>query len=222
MEVPLKIEYRNIKYPRLEFKGLQLHIILPLNTANPTQIINRNKAWIEKKWNKIKEATKNFSGNEEFMIFGEKYKIEKTNNHKTTINHKQRRIIINLQSQKHKEKIIHQLKKILKERLEAIINEYSTTMNIKPRKIIIRRQKTRWGSCSNIGNINLNLKLVCIPEEMIRYVVYHEINHIKFRKHNKNFWNIIIKRYPNHKWYKEKLFEYWFITEKLFQNLLET
>jgi len=47
--IPYKVFYRRIKYPRLEFTTGELHFILPLN-SNRKEIFNRHRRWIEKKW----------------------------------------------------------------------------------------------------------------------------------------------------------------------------
>jgi len=221
MEIPYRVEHRNVKYPRLELKDLQLLIILPYHMKDPTEIIAKRKAWIERKWSQIQEAIKNSGEMEGFMIFGEKYTIENAEIEKPIISHEQKKIMLNPKNPKHRKQIVIQLKNILKKKLEKIIGEYSAKTGFKPSKITIRHQKTKWGSCSKNGNISLNLKLVCLPEETIRYIVYHEITHIKHRKHNKAFWRTISQEHPNYKQIEKKLLGQWFKTEELFQNLIK-
>jgi hypothetical protein len=77
VEIKYKIEHRNIRYPRLEFKGLQLLVILPLEMKDPYEVIEKRKERIQKKWNIIQEAIKKVSTLKDFMIFGETYTIER-------------------------------------------------------------------------------------------------------------------------------------------------
>jgi predicted metal-dependent hydrolase len=55
--------------------------------------------------------------------------------------------------------------------------------------IRIKKVKTRWGSCSSKSNINLSLYLMLLPDELIDYVILHELAHIKHQNHSAAFWN---------------------------------
>jgi predicted metal-dependent hydrolase len=87
----------------------------------------------------------------------------------------------------------------LKLKVESIIGDYSLRFGFKPNRVLIWRQKTKWGSCSSKGNITLNLKLVCLPEHMVKYVVFHELTHLNFKGHNRKFWQTVGMEFPNYK-----------------------
>jgi predicted metal-dependent hydrolase len=55
-------------------------------------------------------------------------------------------------------------------------------------KVTIRKQKTRWGSCSAKNNISLNMNLVRLPEQLRDYVMLHELVHTRIKNHSKKFW----------------------------------
>ena len=63
----------------------------------------------------------------------------------------------------------------------------------------IRTQKTRWGSCSNKKNINLNAKLLFMPTEVVRYVMIHELCHTIEMNHSHRFWALVEECDPNFK-----------------------
>ncbi|MBN1546315.1 MAG: M48 family metallopeptidase [Syntrophaceae bacterium] len=69
----------------------------------------------------------------------------------------------------------------------------------------IRFMKTRWGSCSKNGRITLNSELIKAPKSCIRYVVIHELCHLKEHHHSKKFYMLLEKFCSDWKEQKEKL-----------------
>lgn len=221
MDVPYRVEHRNVKHPRLEFRNMQLLIILPYHLKDPSEIVERRRVWIERKWSQIQEAINNSNGVEGFIIFGEKYTLENKDVPKPLIDLEKRRITLNQENPTHRKLIIDHLKRLLKRKLLEIVGEYTEKTGFKPSRIVIRQQKTKWGSCSSKGTISLNLKLICLPIEIIKYIIYHELVHLKHRRHDKAFWRELSREYPDYRCIEKRLLEHWFVTEKLFQNLIE-
>lgn len=65
--------------------------------------------------------------------------------------------------------------------------------------IRIKEQKTRWGSCSTKGNLNFNWKIMMAPPKVVDYLVVHELCHLKFMNHGKDFWKEVEKLMPEYK-----------------------
>jgi predicted metal-dependent hydrolase len=68
------------------------------------------------------------------------------------------------------------------------LSELSEKYGFRYNKVSVRNQKTRWGSCSSENNISLNMNLVRLPDEMIDYVLLHELVHTRIKNHTKAFW----------------------------------
>ena len=63
--------------------------------------------------------------------------------------------------------------------------------------VSIKNASTRWGSCSSVNNINLNLHLMRVPEHLIDYVLVHELVHTVVKNHGEKFWMLLEQCYPN-------------------------
>ena len=80
-----------------------------------------------------------------------------------------------------------QARKVLPPRLEALAIEHGFKYN----ECSVRNSHSRWGSCSGKGNINLSIYLVLLPEELIDYVLLHELCHTVEMNHGEHFWEIL-------------------------------
>lgn len=73
------------------------------------------------------------------------------------------------------------------------------------RKISIRAQKTRWGSCSQSGNLSFNYKIAVLPSHIADYVIVHELCHLVEFNHKKKFWDTVAKTVPDHKMIRKEI-----------------
>mgnify|MGYP002621302946 CR=1 FL=1 len=71
--------------------------------------------------------------------------------------------------------------------------------------ITIRDQKTRWGSCTSEGNLNFNWRLIFAPENILDYVVVHELAHRKEMNHSPAFYAVVASVMPEYKAYEKWL-----------------
>ena len=88
-----------------------------------------------------------------------------------------------------------EFKQIVTSNAKELINE----TGLIPNKITIKEIKYAWGSCSSKKNITINLELIKYSEKAIRYVILHELCHIKHMNHSKEFWKLIEKYMPEYK-----------------------
>lgn len=85
------------------------------------------------------------------------------------------------------------------------IIEINSFYHFKFNKIFIKNQKTRWGSCSNRKNLNFNYKIILLPNELLEYIITHELCHLQEMNHGKEFWNLVAQRDPEYKKHHKKL-----------------
>lgn len=81
--------------------------------------------------------------------------------------------------------ITEEAKRVLPSRLATLAEEHGLKYN----HCSVRDSHSRWGSCSGNGNISLSIYLVLLPDELIDYVILHELCHTIEMNHSERFWN---------------------------------
>lgn len=66
-------------------------------------------------------------------------------------------------------------------------------------RLTIRGQRTRWASCSRSGAMSFNWRLLLAPEEVLDYVVWHEVCHLEVMDHSRRFWRLLASRSPGYR-----------------------
>ena len=102
---------------------------------------------------------------------------------------------------------IKKLQALAKQIIPEKVAYYARLMGVTYGRISIRKQKTRWGSCSREGNLNFNCLLMMTPPEVLDYVVVHELSHRLEMNHSSRFWAQVERVIPDYrkprKWLKE-------------------
>lgn len=99
---------------------------------------------------------------------------------------------------------LEQAKRVFRE-ISIPLVESMKKYNVAPKSFAIKKMKTRWGSCSSKGNINLNLHLIKLPEQCIREVILHELCHLVHFNHSKDFYALMTAEMPDWKVWKKEI-----------------
>lgn len=89
--------------------------------------------------------------------------------------------------------------------LPGRVSELAGRYGFKYGRLTIKNLKSRWGSCSAVNNINLNLHLMRLPDELIDYVILHELIHTRVKNHSPVFWQELGKILPDMKQLRHQL-----------------
>ncbi len=102
-------------------------------------------------------------------------------------------------------KEVGDLRKQAREILQKELDDCAGKFGFKYRTLKMSSAKRRWGSCSYINNINLNIELARVPKHLREYVILHELCHTKIKNHSEKFWNLMEKYMPDTKARRKEL-----------------
>jgi predicted metal-dependent hydrolase len=92
--------------------------------------------------------------------------------------------------------------------LVARIEQLSQQHGFRYNRLFIKNQRTLWGSCSTMNNINLNANLIRLPQELQDYVILHELVHTRIKNHSAYFWQQLDRIVPQAKTLRRRLRQY--------------
>lgn len=164
------------------------------------KILGKRKNWIDEKkeyFSKFKSVEKKLISGENMKYLGKNYRL------KVYETYKNERVILSLGKLnlyvKNKDDYNKKLNLIecwYKEKAMIhflnTVNKYNKITQKDSINVRIRKMKTRWGSCNKTKKyINLNLNLIKKPKICIEYVVFHELAHLIYPNHSKDFYNYL-------------------------------
>lgn len=93
--------------------------------------------------------------------------------------------------------------------LTARVDRLCGLTGIGYRKLQIRGQRSRWGSCSSNKTLSLNYKLLFLEPALVRYLIIHELSHMRVLDHSARFWNVVAQYEPRWRTLDAQLGESW-------------
>ena len=110
---------------------------------------------------------------------------------------------IHLDKEVLKNKIRYLYNKWLNQKAKEIfiikINKYSKTIGVhSPQTIVLKNLKNRWGSVTKKDTLNLNRNLIKAPDDIIDYIIIHELCHLKISGHSHTYWNFLKQFVPDY------------------------
>lgn len=101
----------------------------------------------------------------------------------------------------------HQTKAII----EALLPDICAHYQVKPLRVSIRRQRTRWGSCSKKGTLSFNHRLCLLSPVLQEYVLVHEVCHLLAFDHSRRFWALVEQKVPRWHVLRRELRGLWYV-----------
>ena len=166
-------------------------------------LLVEKKTWIKKQLLKL-EQNKAIEINleDEVLLFGKVYSIDSSEV-------KILKDLLKMVKKPTKENLLkcydYFYKLFAQDYLTSRLEYFSNMMGLKYSEIRYKKLKSRWGSCSSKKVITLNTQLLKVDKELIDYVVVHELSHLVFMNHSKEFHNLVENYLPNSKDKRKRL-----------------
>ena len=205
---------RRVLSLKLGDKGdLQLQCSLSTPLKHITQFLDRHWIWASKQRQKRKQSLKKyppkkFRRGEGFLYQGQSLKLgyQKTGpGGPVGFGVKARDLtycwqdLEDLSPPVLKARLIHFYSQTGEQVLRREVKALSSLMQLFPKLVRVGGQKSFWGSCSAEGRVSLNWRLVAAPGEVLRYVIIHELAHLKHLNHSPAFWALVARFCPRYR-----------------------
>lgn len=181
---------------------LKIHVTTNTFTSNREieKIILNNQDSILRMIQKQEKRSENNKG---FIYLGKKYETVYTSTPGIVLGHEKVFLNRNIDLDKWYKK---EASKLFKEHLDECYNRFSRSIPYPT--LTIRKMTTRWGVCNTRDKrVTLNLELMKKPIECLDYVIMHELSHLIYGNHSKDFWNLVGENCINYKKTKKILKE---------------
>ena len=210
---------KRIKTSELIVDSDRIEIRTPLNkTIRDTREIIRDKAeWIFRKQEQLKNSfpqiiKPTFEEGSTLPYLGTNYPLKVNNNQsRNTLTFMNGVFVVGITRPKTDEDVGFQIKHLYEDWiirmaypiLKAKVEIYSQKLGVDEPDILIKDNlKSRWASLTKKGSINFNMHLIKAPQDVIYYIVLHELCHLKIKGHSHHYWDLVYRYMPN---YQEKI-----------------
>lgn len=221
-DIPAEVAFKGLKnmYLRIVPPLGEIRISAPLGTSMQTvrQFALSKKQWILRKRLNLAENVPDTSfrciDGELCTLWGKDYSLrieERTGKRGVELNGLNLILLTHpgtLETQK-KEILENWRKEQLLQMIESLLFRWEPRMGLKVASVSLRRMKTRWGSCTpSTGKIRLNTALASTPQELLEYVLVHEMAHIREPNHGPLFWSFVGEHLADWKSSRKRLKKY--------------
>lgn len=218
MKEKIEIHKKKVKNVTLKVKrDGSVHLTVPEAATDDyiERVIVSKQEWIESQLkhfneNYEKPKEKEMVSGESFRYLGKNYRLKVIEDQEESVRLYRGYIEIHVKDKNNTTKKQELLKKWYmekaKKKFAELVHEYEKIVKEEVNSIRVITMQTRWGSCNvENRNINLNLELIKKPRYCIEYVILHELAHLKYPNHSKQFWEYMSVHMPNWEWRKTKL-----------------
>ena len=221
----LGFDYKVIKTERRKTASISVKDSIVLVTVSRTlskdkvhEIVRKKKKWIQDKLNYYAQTqnlskTKEYVSGEGFAYLGRNYRLKVLNGKLKEVQFKNGKLVVHIPKEYSKRKKENTVKKFLEEwyqeralvKLQEKTKRLARKVGVEPKLVTIKSYKGRWGSCNSKQELFFNWNIIIAPNQIVDYVVVHELVHIIHHDHGKAYWKRLKSVCPDYEECKEWL-----------------
>ena len=177
----------------------------PMRTPLPyiEKLVQSKADWIERKKHEAQKrpqaVEKSFSDGEVFLYLGKKYQLTVTKDLKISLGVEGQLFFPKIFLWRAKARLLDWYHIQAKIEITKRTEEIAKRLNLKHQSIRITNAQGNWGSCGPKNSLNFNWRLIMAPEEVMEYVIVHELMHILEKNHSAKFWDKVQALIPDYK-----------------------
>ena len=204
LEFPIEVIRTNRKKSAsVQVVDRQVQVIIPqaLSDQRIEQIVRDKTPWIRDKLRKQallkpKKAKEYVSG-EAFSYLGKNYRLKLVQGSSEGVKLAQGKLTVGVEADIRQELTSWYMQRAVK-RLNEKVARFAQVIGVEPKSITVKDYKSRWGSCSSLGDISFRWVIIMAPHYIVDYVVVHELCHMIHHNHSPAYWQQVEKVLPNY------------------------
>ena len=205
LEFPIEVIRTNRKKSAsVQVVDCQVQVIIPqtLSDQRIEQIVRDKAPWIRDKLRrqallKPKKVKEHVSG-EAFSYLGKNYRLKVVTGSSEVVKLTLGKLVVGADADIKAELTSWYIQHAEK-RLNEKVARFSQVIGVDPKSVKVKNYKSRWGSCSNLGDISFHWAIIMAPHYIVDYVVVHELCHMLHHNHSPAFWQQVEKVLPNYR-----------------------
>lgn len=163
--------------------------------------LQEKESWILRKQAQMKSAkiklpTDNLDGYTVYLL-GKAYTLKLLSGREITFD--EETAIVYLPEKNAEKRLIGWLKKNALQIFTKLVVRFAAIMGVEYKSVCISSARTRWGSCSFDNKLRFSYRLLYASQDVIEYVIVHELAHIRHKNHSQKFWGEVGKYIPDYK-----------------------
>lgn len=202
---------------RVEDGAVSVVVPTELSAERIDSLLKTKRKWIIEKIalhrNQTPASDRQFVSGEAFPYLGRNYRLKVIKSNFAPVKLVQGRLLVSApegSQQPHmiRNALVRWYKRQAMQKLTEKVDRYAARVGVKPAAIQVRSFKSRWGSCTQRGELHFNWQVMMAPNRLVDYVVVHELCHLLRHDHSPGFWKEVERVMPDYMKYKEQLKEH--------------